>query len=137
MSYYLVSLGSNVQAHIYLPKALILINKTYQSVAQSQVLVNPACGDYFNSPFHNQLLLLESDQTSEQIKAIFEQFEIQLGREAKSPQRKFKDRTIDIDILSQAETVEDALATPLKETYNQQIMRDWQLNIANQQLISS
>ena len=137
MSYYLVSLGSNIQAHIYLPKALILINKAFQSVTHSQVLINPACGDYFNAPFHNQLLLLQSTQTSQQIKATFEQLEIQLGREAKSPERKFKDRTIDIDILSQADTAEEALATPLEETYNQKIMQDWQRSLANEALMSS
>jgi 2-amino-4-hydroxy-6-hydroxymethyldihydropteridine diphosphokinase len=91
------------------------------------VLQNSACGAYFKSPFHNQLLLLKSSQGSKQLKKTFEQLEIQLGREEKSPERKYKDRTIDIDILSQACSPLDALAIPLPEPYNQRLMNEWQL----------
>ncbi|MFT4764936.1 MAG: 2-amino-4-hydroxy-6-hydroxymethyldihydropteridine diphosphokinase [Oleispira sp.] len=132
MSYFLISLGSNIQAHLFLPKALTLISNTYELVSCSQVLTNPACGDYFSSPFHNQLLLIKSSQTSSQMKAIFERFEIQLGREAKSPERKFKDRTIDIDILAQTQALEDIFRIPLEETYNQFIMQEWQSSFPNQ-----
>ena len=127
MSYYLVSLGSNINAEVCLPKALRLINKNYDVITQSSALTNPACGDHLKSPFHNQLLLLKSDDTQQQLKAHFEQLEIQLGREKKSPARKFKDRTIDIDIVAQADTPQEVLATPLYESYNQQLMKDWPL----------
>lgn len=127
MNYYLVSLGSNINAGAFLPRALKLINNDYDIISYSHVLQNPACGEYFKSPFHNQLLLLKSSQKSKKLKKTFEQFEIQLGREEKSPERKYKDRTIDIDILSQASSPLDALAIPLTEPYNQRLMNEWQL----------
>lgn len=127
MNYYLISLGSNINADEFLPKALSLINNDYDVISYSHILKNPACGTYFKSPFHNQLLLLKSSQDNKQLKVIFEQFEIQLGREAKSAERKYKDRTIDIDILSQASSPLDALVIPLQEPYNQKLMDEWQL----------
>jgi len=127
MNYYLISLGSNINADEFLPKALNLINSDYDIISYSHVLQNPACGEYFKSPFHNQLLLLKSSQENKQLKKVFEEFEIQLGREGKSPERKYKDRTIDIDILSQANTPLEALEIPLTEPYNQRLMNDWQL----------
>jgi 2-amino-4-hydroxy-6-hydroxymethyldihydropteridine diphosphokinase len=127
MNYYLVSLGSNINADECLPKALNLINNDYDVISYSHVLQNPACGAFLKSPFHNQLLLLKSSQKNKQLKMVFEQFEIELGREAKSPERKYKDRTIDIDILSQASSPQGALAVSLQEPYNQILMNEWQL----------
>lgn len=129
MNYYLISLGSNINAELFLPKALGLISKNYDVITHSSVLQNPACGEYLKSPFHNQLLLLKSAQQSKQLKEIFEKFEIELGREKKSPERQYKDRTIDIDILSQAKTPQEALSAYLQEPYNQKLMNEWQLPV--------
>lgn len=50
---------------------------------------------------------------------------MQLGREEKCPERKFNDRTIDIDILYQNESLSQLIKFPLEESYNQEIMSNW------------
>jgi 2-amino-4-hydroxy-6-hydroxymethyldihydropteridine diphosphokinase len=132
MNYYLIGLGSNIQPERNISRACKEIANYLDILNQSAVLINPPCGNTLNFTFHNQILLIHSFQTAAELKSLFETLEIELGREPKCPERKFKDRTIDIDILSQAETAADALATPLKETYNQQIMRDWQPSHSNE-----
>jgi 2-amino-4-hydroxy-6-hydroxymethyldihydropteridine diphosphokinase len=128
MNYYLIGLGSNIQPERNISSACKEITSYLDILNQSAVLINPPCGNTLNFTFHNQILLIHSLKTAAELKSLFETIEIKLGREPKCPERKLKDRTIDIDILAQAETADDALATHLKETYNQQIMRDWQLS---------
>jgi 2-amino-4-hydroxy-6-hydroxymethyldihydropteridine diphosphokinase len=128
MNYYLIGLGSNIQPERNISWAYKEISHYLDILNQSAVLINPPCGNTLNFTFHNQILLIHSLKTAAELKSLFETIEIELGREPKCPERKFKDRTIDIDILAQAETAEDALATPLKETYNQQILREWPLS---------
>jgi 2-amino-4-hydroxy-6-hydroxymethyldihydropteridine diphosphokinase len=125
MNYYLIGLGSNIQPERNIFRACKEVANYLDILNQSPVLINPPCGSTLNFTFHNQILLIHSLKTAAELKSLFETLEIELGREPKCPERKFKDRTIDIDILVQAETAEEALATPMKETYNQQIMREW------------
>jgi 2-amino-4-hydroxy-6-hydroxymethyldihydropteridine diphosphokinase len=132
MNYYLIGLGSNIQPERNISRAYKEIANYLDILNQSTVLINPPCGNTLNFTFHNQILLIHSLKTATELKSLFETLEIKLGREPKCPERKFKDRTIDIDILSQTETAEEALATPLKETYNQKIMQDWQLSSFNE-----
>jgi 2-amino-4-hydroxy-6-hydroxymethyldihydropteridine diphosphokinase len=132
MNYYLIGLGSNIQPERNISRAYKEIANYLDILNQSAVLINPPCGNTLNFTFHNQILLIHSLKTATELKSLFETLEIKLGREPKCPERKFKDRTIDIDILSQTETAEEALATPLKETYNQKIMQDWQLSSFNE-----
>jgi 2-amino-4-hydroxy-6-hydroxymethyldihydropteridine diphosphokinase len=131
MNYYLIGLGSNIQPEHNISRAYKEIANCLNILHQSAVLINPPCGNTLNFTFHNQILLIHSLKTATELKSLFETLEIKLGREPKCPERKFKDRTIDIDILAQTETAKDALATPLKETYNQQIMREWSLSPCN------
>jgi 2-amino-4-hydroxy-6-hydroxymethyldihydropteridine diphosphokinase len=132
MNYYLIGLGSNIQPERNISRAYKEIANYLDILNQSAVLINPPCGNTLNFTFHNQILLIHSLKTATELKSLFETLEIKLGREPKCPERKFKDRTIDIDILSQTETAEEALATPLKETYNQKIMQGWQLSSFNE-----
>jgi 2-amino-4-hydroxy-6-hydroxymethyldihydropteridine diphosphokinase len=126
MNYYLIGLGSNIQPERNISWAHKEISHYLDILNQSPVLINPPCGNTLNFTFHNQILLIHSLKTAAELKSLFETLEIELGREPKCPERKFKDRTIDIDILAQAETAEEALSTALTETYNQKIMQDWQ-----------
>ncbi|MGK0476191.1 MAG: 2-amino-4-hydroxy-6-hydroxymethyldihydropteridine diphosphokinase [Oleispira sp.] len=126
MNYYLIGLGSNIQPERNISRACKEIAKYLDILNQSPVLINPPCGNTLNFTFHNQILLINSLKTASELKSLFEKIEIELGREPKCPERKFKDRTIDIDILTQTNTAQEALTTPLKETYNQKIMHDWQ-----------
>jgi 2-amino-4-hydroxy-6-hydroxymethyldihydropteridine diphosphokinase len=128
MNYYLIGLGSNIQPERNISRACKEIANYLDILNQSPVLINPPCGNTLNFTFHNQILLIHSLKSAGELKSLFETLEIELGREPKCPERKFKDRTIDIDILAQTNTAQEALATPLKETYNKKIMHDWLLS---------
>ncbi|CCK76910.1 MAG: 2-amino-4-hydroxy-6-hydroxymethyldihydropteridine diphosphokinase [Oleispira antarctica] len=130
MNYYLIGLGSNIQPERNITMARKEIAQHVDILNHSPVLINPPCGHTFQFTFHNQILLIHSLQTATDLKAVFEAIEVRLGREAKCPERRFKDRPIDIDILTQANTAKDALSTALKETYNQTIMQDWKIATA-------
>jgi 2-amino-4-hydroxy-6-hydroxymethyldihydropteridine diphosphokinase len=127
MHYYLIGLGSNIQPEAHMPLACKAIAKHLKVVSYSPVLVNPPRGHTFNFPFHNQLLLIESPQPATELKALFEVIEMELGREPKSPERKFNDRPIDIDILHQDVDLTRLLSVSLEDPYNQEIMTQWPL----------
>lgn len=127
MFYYLISLGSNIQPDKHLIAAIKSLNAQVEVdvLSQSPVLVNPACGDSFHYEFHNQLLLLQSPVLQDSLKERLEKIELELGREAKTPARKFNDRTIDIDIIRQGNTINSLLETSLEENYNRKILSLW------------
>ncbi len=125
MSYYLVGLGSNLEPEFNITKAYQEIALQVSILDHSPVLINPPCGTSFQFTFHNQILLIQSEHSSAHLKALFERIEIRMGREPKSPERRLKDRPIDIDILAQSNSVEEILSIPFTETYNQTIMHSW------------
>lgn len=127
MNYFLIGLGSNISPHDNIPKAQQCISEHSQILYLSPVLENPACGESFHADFHNQLLVACSEESEQVIKAKFEIIELQLGREEKTPARKFKDRTIDIDILYCGKSLKDCASAPLEDSYNRRIMIDWKL----------
>jgi 2-amino-4-hydroxy-6-hydroxymethyldihydropteridine diphosphokinase len=127
MVYYLVGLGSNIEPQINLTSACDVIAKHVEIVKHSHVLVNPALGETFHFPFHNQLLVIFSTLSKTQLKTLFESIEINLGREAKCPERKLNDRPIDIDILHHHQDYSQLLKYSLEESYNQEIMSNWKL----------
>ena len=49
--------------------------------------------------FLNALFIIQTSMSAEQLKQEFNRIEEALGRDRSDPQRSFKDRTIDIDIL--------------------------------------
>ena len=126
MNYFLIGLGSNINPDANIPAAKKALQSVGDLVAQSDVLINPPCGQGFDGLFHNQLLILASDFSETELKTRFESMEIALGREAKTPQRKFNNRTIDIDILANGDSIESCLMTELNDSYNQTIMASWQ-----------
>lgn len=128
MDYYLIGLGSNLHPDKNMIAARTAISVQVEELLildASEVLINPPCGNSFHFPFHNQLLVIHSPLSFQQLKAQFEKIEIQLGREAKSPQRKLKDRTIDIDILHQSSSIKGLFNLPIEESYNREIMANW------------
>ncbi len=125
MRYFLIGLGSNIQPEHNMPHACSIIALHVDVISYSPVLINPPQGKTFNFIFHNQLLLVRSDLDDAALKIIFADVEISMGREAKTPARKFKDRPIDIDILHQSDDVNTLLAHRFDEPYNQTIMARW------------
>jgi len=125
MNYFLIGLGSNIEPEVHMPAAIKALQNVGHLITQSEILVNPPCGQGFDGLFHNQLLVLSTPLTAAELKPQLEQIEIALGREPKTPQRKFNNRTIDIDILNQQASAQQCLNVELKDSYNQTIMDSW------------
>ena len=128
MEYLLIGLGSNINPQPNLIAAISKIEQQITVLQRSSILINPACGDTFHFSFHNQILLASTDISLKELKRRFEEIEIELGREAKTPARKFTDRTIDIDILKHSSSLSDLCHTSFSENYNQEIMTRWSLH---------
>lgn len=129
MNFFLLGLGSNIQPEQNLPKAQSALEEVGQIATCSPALSTQAVGKSFHQSFHNQLLVFESELPAPLLKQKLQQIEVALGREPKSPARKTKDRTIDIDILGQGNSQQDCLTMPLDEIYYQKVQQAWQQNV--------
>lgn len=125
MSYFLLGLGSNIEPENNLRKALELLQQQGEVVSASPAVATEAVGDTFHFAFMNQLVILHSEQQPNFLKIKLQNIERALGREAKNPERKEKDRTIDIDILYRSDEMNLCLNAELEDSYNQQVQQIW------------
>lgn len=125
MSYFLLGLGSNIEPENNLRKALELLQQQGEVVSASPAVTTEAVGDTFHFAFMNQLVILHSEQQPNFLKIKLQNIERALGREAKNPERKEKDRTIDIDILYRSDEMNLCLNAELEDSYNQQVQQLW------------
>lgn len=125
MPFYLLGLGSNLQPDHHLPQARQALKQLGQICDCSPVVVTEPVGDTFCHEFCNQLAILHCSLNPTQLKNELLKLEEQLGREPKTPTRQFNDRTIDIDILAQAENVTDCRHAQLNEDYYLRVQQRW------------
>lgn len=125
MAFYLLGLGSNILPDEHLSSAYQELASLGDIMACSPTLETQAKGDTFSCSFKNQLIVLESDQVEPMLKQKLQRIEEKLGREPKSPSRKLKDRTIDIDILFRAHSFQDCQQAPLDDSYYQSVQTAW------------
>ncbi|ASP40323.1 2-amino-4-hydroxy-6-hydroxymethyldihydropteridine diphosphokinase [Bacterioplanes sanyensis] len=125
MSFYLLGLGSNIDPHRHLQQVQQPLAELGPLLEQSAVLETQAEGDNFSGTFCNQLVILRCELPPTLLKQKLQRIEVQLGREPKNPARKHKDRTIDIDILGRADSIEHCRQLPLEDDYYQQVQRQW------------
>ena len=125
MTHYLLGLGSNINPTDNLPRAKAALSVITDIVTVSPVMDTPTVGDSFNFPFQNQLMLVRSPLGEPELKQRLLQIETELGREPKSDARKFKDRTIDIDILGSAPEPHTCLQQPLEDSYYSSVREQW------------
>jgi len=130
MTFYLLGLGSNIQPAQHLSAAIDQLTELGEVMMVSEAVETAPVGDDFDRPFVNQLLLLRSSLVAPQLKFRLQQLEINLGREPKTPARKFKDRTIDIDILHKAGDANSCLQATLEDSYNRSIQQRWLRQLA-------
>lgn len=125
MRYYLLGLGSNIQPDHHLARACTELARHYELLASSPVIATPTEGSGFHYPFRNQLALIATALDASNLKQALLKLEADFGREPKSPERKHHDRTIDVDILVEADSAEDCLRKPLEDRYYQAVMEQW------------
>lgn len=122
---YLLGLGSNINPQDNLAEAIRLLNNYGVVRLTSPALETAPVGQSFHHSFMNQLVIFDCDLLPNLLKIRLQKTETQLGREAKNPARKDKDRTIDIDILYQGNSEHDCLHAELEDSYNQQVQSHW------------
>jgi 2-amino-4-hydroxy-6-hydroxymethyldihydropteridine diphosphokinase len=125
MPVFLLGIGSNIQPESNVPKAHLALANLGQVLNTSQVVNTPADGPYFSGTFANQLVLLQADKEATELKQALLSIEEQMGREPKCPERKYRDRTIDLDILGQAETEQGCLLLRPEESYYLNLLESW------------
>ncbi len=125
MFFYLLGLGSNIRPDDNMSSALEKIAQLGEVCSVSERITTAPVGDTFHGEFRNQMAVLKSDLLPGPLKQRLQQIEVQLGREPKSPARKTKDRTIDIDILGQAGNADSCRSLPLEESYFSAVARHW------------
>ena len=123
--YYLLGLGSNISPEIHIPSAREELSTLGRVLRVSPAIETTTVGDTFTGTFTNQLVVLASDFGENELKENLLAIESRHGREAKTPARKVKDRTIDIDILSAGDTSSDCLNASLEESYYQEVQQYW------------
>ena len=128
MTHYLLGLGSNINPGDNLAHAKTALGAIAEVITASPIVDTPAVGDTFNFPFQNQLMLVRSPLNAIELKQRLLNIETEMGREPKCEARKLKDRTIDIDILGSAATLEACFRQPLDESYYLAARQQWQLD---------
>lgn len=96
---YMLGLGSNLSPEKNLPAALIKLLEHSPILLISSVLITQPQNLVSPHQFLNMAVVWQSRRDPLEAKSLFNQIETELGRDRNDPQRKTKDRTIDIDIL--------------------------------------
>jgi 2-amino-4-hydroxy-6-hydroxymethyldihydropteridine diphosphokinase len=85
-----------------------LLSSQLPKLSLSRVLKIPPIGINSQQDFYNVVVFIETAMTEIELKAICNDIEISLGRDRNDPDRKIKDRTADLDILTKAIFPDDA-----------------------------
>jgi len=125
MTYFLLGLGSNIEPQTHLPAAVTALDELGNVVERSPAIFTEPVGETFNQVFGNQLVVFQSDLPAPMLKQKLQRLEEHMGREPKSPARKTRDRTIDIDILTESEAHASLRAYVPEESYYAQVNAQW------------
>lgn len=99
---YLLGIGSNIEPELNIGQIIHLLFSQLSKLSLSRVLKIPPIGMNSQQDFYNVVVFIETEMTEIELKAICNDIEINLGRDRKDPDRKMKDRTADLDILTKA-----------------------------------
>jgi 2-amino-4-hydroxy-6-hydroxymethyldihydropteridine diphosphokinase len=105
---YLLGIGSNIEPELNIGQIIRLLSSQLPKVSLSRVLKIPPIGINSQQDFYNVVVFIETAMTEIELKAICNDIEISLGRDRNDPDRKIKDRTADLDILTKAIFPDDA-----------------------------
>ena len=102
MNKIVLSIGSNIDKEINIPRSLTLLKSYYPKVYTSSIYetykVNPDSSVNNDKNFWNLIAIIESGKTYSIIYKEIKEIEKNLGRE-KNKEDKYYDRSIDIDII--------------------------------------
>lgn len=94
---YFISIGSNVEPEIYIPKALGELRRQFGPIEISPVYETPPEGPAGDKPFWNLAVRVQSALPRVQAEEILRTIEDQMGRNRSAD--KYAPRTLDLDLL--------------------------------------
>lgn len=97
--FYFCSMGSNIDPSTNVRRALEMLATDLGAIILSPLIQTEPHGMQSSQPFYNALFWFESVETPAAMKQRFNGIEEQLGRNRNDPDKKIKDRPIDLDIL--------------------------------------
>lgn len=98
--FYLCSIGSNIDPHIHVSRALAELFANVGPLRLSSVIRTKPVGMHSSHDFLNCLLVVESPLDAASLKQYFIALEVAHGRDRSDPLCKVHDRQLDIDILA-------------------------------------
>ena len=98
--FYLCSIGSNLDPHIHVSRALAELLAHVGPLQLSSVIRTKPVGMHSSHDFLNCLLVVESPLDAARLKQHFVALEVAHGRDRSDPLCKVHDRPLDIDILA-------------------------------------
>jgi len=105
---FLLGIGSNIDPHKNITQIIYLLLEHFPLLSLSRVLEIPPIGMNSQRDFLNVVVFIQTQQSETELKAICNTIEVQLGRNRNDPDRKMKDRSADLDILSKLQLPDDA-----------------------------
>ena len=114
MNTFYLSIGSNVEPEKYIPAGIAALKKRFPQIKISTVYETDPVGPAGPHKFWNLAAQIKTDLNREEIFGALREIETALGRTRS--QNKFAPRTLDLDLLPQAEYQEQAfIMIPLAE----------------------
>lgn len=97
--FYFCSLGSNIEPDTNVCRAIEAMVTQVAPLTLSPLIQTEPHGMQSTQPFYNALFWFESAEDAATIKHLFNGIEETLGRNRNDPDKKTKDRPIDLDII--------------------------------------
>ena len=104
---YLLGIGSNINPFKNIGHIISLLLDHYPQLTLSRVLKIPPIAMNSHHDFLNVVVFIETDSNESDLKTICNSIEVQLGRDRNDPDRKYKDRPADLDILTESQFPDD------------------------------
>ena len=114
---FIVGLGSNVASERNVAAVLNALLLHFAQVLLSRVVYTAPEGVASTQWFVNAALFIPCDLGADALKQICNRIEIELGRDRTHPQRKWRDRPADLDILHHCDDVSACEGWQVKERY--------------------
>ncbi len=123
----LFSIGSNLNPAENFAWALEILVRRYQKLLLSRIVETTPVGMASQKQFWNAVGAFATSETSEEIKNFFNVLELKAGRDRNDPERKIKDRVLDLDILGWQADFQDENTWP-SESYIRPFFEEvWQV----------
>ncbi len=100
MNRYFLSIGSNIQPALHVPRCLKFLSEKFRVVKTSSVYETEPVGPVGKNKFWNLAVEIESELSHAELLHALRAIEESLGRK-RDPKNKYAPRTIDLDILPQ------------------------------------